>query len=212
MAETVKIEETLTAEEMAQKCAELQSKGSALENDLAEAKEVVFSIERAEFSGEKIDPKKYRSARTRQGDLESRQVAIGRMLENTMAEGARVLADEVKASAHDLNAERVQLNAQKAKAIKGPVLTALVKYFHEREKATGMTFTLNDAGVPHALPGDTHANTRFVRAELERLGNKMDMSKTIGGRLKSINKDLDQVRDGRIPDFAQLVSEAQKGV
>jgi hypothetical protein len=197
--------EPMTADMLAKKCGELMARRGALEKDLTESVEVCYSIERSRFDGQTISEAGYKKARARQGDCEAQMAALDRLVSEVMEKGQRVLVSETEQRSKDLNAERVALNAKKAAAIKNPVLSALISYFHEREKTTGQIFTQNDVQVIRDLDMrnlDDHA--RYVRAELSALRDAEDMAGTIAGRLKSLDDEMFQIRNGRKPSFEQM--------
>jgi hypothetical protein len=215
MAQTAKkIEEAPTAGDIAERIAGLLKKKEDLQPKAAKTADNVFALEEKRLNGQKVPDATYRKARQEIGDLESQLETIDHMVVRLIEEGQVRLKSELNAYRSELDQDRRALLVEQKDAVKDELWPIFETWLITRERITGDASLPADRDYVNAIPHVTYdlEVRQRMNAHLEKLRRDPMMKNTIAIRLKAVDDDIKRINSGKMPDFAQLVAEAQKGV
>ena len=204
------VPEPMSAADLAKKCSELMARRGALEKDLNEVIERVYSIERSRFDGDKINQAEYTKARNIQGDLESQMSALDRMVSDLMEQGKVAVSSEFEQRGRDANKERMRLIAERQKEIDSHLLPAFGEFLISRLRITGVPFNVDDTNYLRGLVKMTFGQEEKMAMMAMIEETQKDESETIAMQLQKVEDDLRHVRNGKIPSFQGMVQDATK--
>jgi hypothetical protein len=207
-------EKTQNAGDIAAKVAGFLAKQEELKPLCNQLTDKVFQLEEKRLNGSKVVDATYRKARQELGDIESQLRAIDRLVVKLLDEGTATLESELNAYRSELDQDRRALLIEQKDAVKNELWPIFESWLIARERITGDASLPADRDYVNAIPHVTYdlEVRQRMNGHLEKLRKDPMMENTIATRLKAVDDDIRRINAGRMPDFTQLVSDAQKGV
>lgn len=204
-------ERELTAQEFANEVAGIELEAEAVSTELEAAQQALTQIEAAKIRGKKVSDTKYRAARNKRGDLESRLIALEGMATAYTLEGEKAFIAENRSAMEAKKFELGQMRTLKSERFRTELYQKIAELL----------------ALKYSLDGHRHSETRNALIENEMVSstdrpilNKLieaEMAKipeeAPGLRIQAIESEMAWHRNrtgDRVLNFKKLVDDMKK--